>query len=98
LLPERTTGAHCIGGWVGLRAGQDTEARGKIFASAEDRTPIARSSATSKTIIIATVLYGCLRTVFRRISETWRDKVREAKENCIMKRSIICTLYQIQKQ
>jgi hypothetical protein len=28
---ERTPGAHCIGGWVGLRAGLDTEVRGKIL-------------------------------------------------------------------
>jgi hypothetical protein len=27
---ERTPGAHCTGGWVGFRAGLDTEARGKI--------------------------------------------------------------------
>jgi hypothetical protein len=28
---ERTPGAHLTGGWVGLRAGLDTEARGKIL-------------------------------------------------------------------
>jgi hypothetical protein len=28
---ERTPGTHCTGGWVGLRAGLDTEARGKII-------------------------------------------------------------------
>jgi hypothetical protein len=39
---ERTPGTHCTGGWVGLRAGLDTEARGKSFAPAGDRTPIAR--------------------------------------------------------
>jgi hypothetical protein len=27
---ERTPDTHCTGGWVGLRAGLDTEARGKI--------------------------------------------------------------------
>jgi hypothetical protein len=26
---ERTPGTHCTGGWVGLRAGLDTEVRGK---------------------------------------------------------------------
>jgi hypothetical protein len=26
---ERTTGIHCTGGWVGLRASLDTEVRGK---------------------------------------------------------------------
>jgi hypothetical protein len=30
-LGERTPGTHCTGGWVGLRAGLDTEARGKIL-------------------------------------------------------------------
>jgi hypothetical protein len=29
---ERTPGTHWIGGWVGLRAGLDTEARGKILS------------------------------------------------------------------
>jgi hypothetical protein len=29
--PERTLGTHWIGGWVGLRAGLDTEATGKIL-------------------------------------------------------------------
>jgi hypothetical protein len=28
---ERTLGTHCTGGWVGLRAGLDTEDRGKII-------------------------------------------------------------------
>jgi hypothetical protein len=28
---ERIPGTHWIGGWVGLRAGLDTEARGKII-------------------------------------------------------------------
>jgi hypothetical protein len=27
---EWTPGTHCTGGWAGPRAGQDTEARGKI--------------------------------------------------------------------
>jgi hypothetical protein len=26
-----TSGTHCVGGWVGLRAGLNTEARRKIF-------------------------------------------------------------------
>jgi hypothetical protein len=29
--PRFTPGTHCTGGWVGPRAGLDTEARGKIF-------------------------------------------------------------------
>jgi hypothetical protein len=38
-------GTHCAGGWVGPRAGLDTEDRGKmLFASAGDRTLIVRSS------------------------------------------------------
>jgi len=31
LLQEMTSDTHWIGGWVGLRAGLDTEARGKVF-------------------------------------------------------------------
>jgi hypothetical protein len=29
---ERTPSTHCTGGWVGPRAGLDTEARGKILS------------------------------------------------------------------
>jgi hypothetical protein len=39
---ERTPGTHCTGGWVGPRAGLDTEARGKILSSLlgiEPRSP-----------------------------------------------------------
>jgi hypothetical protein len=36
-LVERTPGTHCTGGWVGPRAGLDTEVRGKDpLASAGD--------------------------------------------------------------
>jgi hypothetical protein len=28
---ERTPGTHCTGSWVSLRAGLDTEARGKVL-------------------------------------------------------------------
>jgi hypothetical protein len=36
---ERTLGAHCTGGWVGLRAGLDTEARGKILCPCRGSNP-----------------------------------------------------------
>jgi hypothetical protein len=43
---ERTPGTHCTGGWVGFRAGLDTEARGKILClcrgSNLDRPALAR--------------------------------------------------------
>jgi hypothetical protein len=43
---EMNNGTHWIRGWVGLRAGLDTEARGKrLFAPAEVQTPIVRSSS-----------------------------------------------------
>jgi hypothetical protein len=38
----RTHGTHCTGGWVGLRTGLDTQARGKSFVSAGDRNPVAQ--------------------------------------------------------
>jgi hypothetical protein len=42
--PRFTPGERRVkGGWVSLRAGLDTEARGKFFASARDRTPVAQS-------------------------------------------------------
>jgi hypothetical protein len=36
---ERTPGTHCTGGWVGLRAGLDTEVRGKIFCPCRESNP-----------------------------------------------------------
>jgi hypothetical protein len=39
LSRERTPGAHCTGGWVGLRAGLDTEARGKILCPCRGSNP-----------------------------------------------------------
>jgi hypothetical protein len=43
---ERTPGTHCTGGWVGLRAGLDTEARGKNplpLLGIETGTPVVQS-------------------------------------------------------
>jgi hypothetical protein len=49
---ERTPDTHCTRGWVGPRAGLDTAVMGIIFASADDRTSIARSSSpTSDTVL-----------------------------------------------
>jgi hypothetical protein len=36
---ERTPGTHCTGGWVGLRAGLDTEVRGKIICPCRGSNP-----------------------------------------------------------
>jgi hypothetical protein len=36
---ERTPGTHCTGGWVSLRAGLDTEARGKIICLCRTSKP-----------------------------------------------------------
>jgi hypothetical protein len=36
---ERTPGTHWTGGWVGPRAGPDTEARGKILSSRRESNP-----------------------------------------------------------
>jgi hypothetical protein len=39
----RTHGTHWIGGWVGPRAGLDTQARGKIHCLCRDWTPVIQS-------------------------------------------------------
>jgi hypothetical protein len=41
LLPpgKGPTGTHCTGGWVGPRAGLDTEARGKILCPRRESNP-----------------------------------------------------------
>jgi hypothetical protein len=36
---ERTPGTHCTGGWVGPRAGLDTEVRGKILCPRRESNP-----------------------------------------------------------
>jgi hypothetical protein len=36
---ERTPGTHCTGGWVGLRAGLDTETTGKILCPRRESNP-----------------------------------------------------------
>jgi hypothetical protein len=36
---ERTPGTHCTGGWVGPRAGLDTEATGKILCPSRESNP-----------------------------------------------------------
>jgi hypothetical protein len=36
---ERTPGTHCTGGWVGLRAGLDTEVTGKILCPCRGSNP-----------------------------------------------------------
>jgi hypothetical protein len=36
---ERTPGTHCTGGWVGPRAGLDTEVRGKIICPCRGSNP-----------------------------------------------------------
>jgi hypothetical protein len=36
---ERTPDTHCTGGWVGLRAGLDTEVRGKILCPCRGSNP-----------------------------------------------------------
>jgi hypothetical protein len=47
---ERTPGTHCTGGWVGPRAGLDTEARGKILCP-------CRGSNTDRLVIQPVVRY-----------------------------------------
>jgi hypothetical protein len=41
--PGENPGTHWIRGWMGLRAGLDTEAREKSFTSTGDWTPIVQS-------------------------------------------------------
>jgi hypothetical protein len=40
---QKTPGTHCTGGWVGLRAGLDTEGIGKILCLCWDQTPVVQS-------------------------------------------------------
>jgi hypothetical protein len=39
---ERIPGNHCIGGWVGLRAGLEAEARGKFLCLCRGSDPLVQ--------------------------------------------------------
>jgi hypothetical protein len=58
---ERTPGFHCTGSWVGLRAGLDTEVRGKILcpcrASNPDH-PVVQSDIYKVLLKFKELLYG----------------------------------------
>jgi hypothetical protein len=41
--PVNDPAMYWIGGWVDIKAGLVTEARGKYFVSASDRTPVVQS-------------------------------------------------------
>jgi hypothetical protein len=49
LPPGKDTGTHWIRGWVGVRAGLNTEAREKSSASVRDQTPALQSVARQYT-------------------------------------------------
>jgi hypothetical protein len=62
---ERNPGTHCTGGWVGLRAGLDTEDREQPFASAGN---ITRScSLQSDTIPMHYNSYVYTQSVYKHI-------------------------------
>jgi hypothetical protein len=45
---ERTPGTHWIGGWMVLRAGVDTEARGKVLYLFRGSNPYVKSVLTER--------------------------------------------------
>jgi hypothetical protein len=49
-LGERTTGTHCIEGWVGLRAGLDIESRGNIICFCRGLNPGRPSVQSCQTL------------------------------------------------
>jgi hypothetical protein len=59
-------GTHCIGGWVGTRAGQDAVEKRKSLAPAVNRTPAVQPASRRYTdwanptiIIIIIIITGC---------------------------------------
>jgi hypothetical protein len=50
---EKDPGSHCTGGWVGLRAVLDTEARGKISSLCRASNPSRPSTVYKRTILKA---------------------------------------------
>jgi hypothetical protein len=85
---ERTTDTHCTGGWVGPRAGLDTEAAGKISCfcrgSNLDRLvvqPVARHYTDWATRITD---YGLLLPKFQALRKTFTSLKNPLLRGCIM--------------
>jgi hypothetical protein len=60
---ERTPGSPWIRGWLAFVAGLDTDAKGKLFASAGDRTPTVQSVVRHCTDLAAPELIMLIRKV-----------------------------------
>jgi hypothetical protein len=63
----RTPDTHWIGGWVGLKAGLDTEVKEKSFASAEDQTPFVQSVVRSQLITLKLTINKTMRPCFQTL-------------------------------
>jgi hypothetical protein len=86
---ERTPGTHCTGGWVGPRAGLDTEVRGKILCPCRGSNPdhsIVQSVvrhhtawATRLLIINAYIQNILALPTLLYDSDNWTTKARDAR-------------------
>jgi hypothetical protein len=90
---ERTPGTHCTGGWVGPRAGLDTEVRGKILLPLPGIEPLspgrpARSqtlyclSYPAHKISVYQNIYFILRPYFFQNKYLLIQSIREPPRGC----------------
>jgi hypothetical protein len=70
---ERTPGTHCTRGWVGPRAGLDTEVRGKILSPLPSTEPRSSGHPVRSQDIILTELPG---------SRNWKEPREICQESC----------------
>jgi hypothetical protein len=73
---ERTPGTHCKGGWVGPRAGLDTEARGKMLSplpGIEPRSP--GRPARSQTLYRLSYPGSQMNYYYHKYNVSWLDSI-----------------------
>jgi hypothetical protein len=69
---KRTPGTHCIGGWVGPRAGLETDTRGKILWFCLRSNPGRLCSSTYICSVFAVVIYRDSYLLYHKLSYyTW---------------------------
>jgi hypothetical protein len=91
---ERTPGTHWTGGWVGPRAGLDTEARGKILCLCRGSNP-GRPARSQDTILteLPRLHFALVEGLKYDEENKWeKDKEKNEsvvlrKEKCVLRRS-----------
>jgi hypothetical protein len=99
---ERAPGTHYIGGWMGSRAVLDAVVKRKFPSPRRESKPRAPTIVNCSVFIF--VCYIKKRALFESVFRTrcwveyldlWGRKKYKTGENCITKKFMVCTLYEI---